>query len=177
MGGTAEGEIGANVWEERALEEVINPMDNTAGSPKVQQSSMRMSLFEKSECFRAFLLLIGEDREITADERTLLLAIGKKLDFERRFCETAIDDLLENRFISNDPPVFSRREIAESFVRDGLRIAYLDHQLHPNELEWLARIAQQNGLAIDWMGTEIAALREREQPISYREAMEIEKYI
>jgi hypothetical protein len=144
---------------------------------KLQQSSMRMSLFEKSECFRAFLLLVGVDGQIASDERQVLLTIGKKLDFEYRFCETAIDDLLENRFISSDPPIFSRKEIAESFLRDGIRIAFLDDQLHPNEADWLARIAQRNGLSVDWIGTEIAALQKRRQPISCEETMEIEKHI
>ena len=138
---------------------------------------MRMSLFERSECFRAFLLLVGVDGQIADDERQVLLTIGKKLDFESHFCETAIDDLLENRYISNDPPVFSRKELAESFFRDGLRIAYLDHQLHPNELDWLARIAQRNGLAVGWIGAEVAALEKGRQLIPDKETLEIEKYI
>lgn len=152
-------------------------MENMQNSRGARQRQARMSLFERSECFRAFLLLIGQDHEITSEERTLLLSIGKKLDFEHRFCKTAIDDLLENRFISSDPPVFSKKDLAESFLRDCLRIAYADHQLHPTELDWLERIAQRNGLAIDWLGREIAVLQKGRQPISLNETLEIEKYL
>jgi hypothetical protein len=108
---------------------------------------MKMSLLEKSECFRAFLILIGIDGKISEEERRLLLMIGKKLDFESRFCETSINDLLENNYIDRNPPVFSRKEFAEEFIRDGIRLACSDDDLHPDEKEWLSRIAEQNGLS------------------------------
>jgi hypothetical protein len=82
-------------------------------------SSERMNVFEKSECFRAFLLLIGKDRVIAEEERMSMMAIGKKLDFEPRFCTNAINDLLENRHISIDPPRFRSRKLVESLLRDG----------------------------------------------------------
>jgi uncharacterized tellurite resistance protein B-like protein len=108
---------------------------------------MKMSLVEKSECFRSFLILIGIDGKISAEERRLLLMIGKKLDFERSFCETAINDLLENNYINREPPQFSRKEIAEEFIRDSISIACSDDELHPHEKEWLARVAEKNSLS------------------------------
>lgn len=152
-------------------------MERVEGSQEVQQPSMKMSLFEKSECFRAFLLLIGVDRRVTSEERHLLLTIGRKLDFDAHFCETAIDDLLENRYIGNEPPLFSRREFAESFLRDGLVIAYTDRYLHPAELDWLARIAQRNGLSVEWMSAEIATLQKRGAPIAHDATLMIEMHM
>lgn len=118
-----------------------------------------MTVFDKSECFRAFLLLIGQDGVITQDERNLLLHIGKMLDFERRFSETAIDDLLENRHISNEPPLFSYREMAEAFLKDAIRIAFADEDVHKEEFLWLESIAKKNGLSGGWMKDEIASYR------------------
>jgi hypothetical protein len=110
---------------------------------------MKMSLVEKSECFRAFLILIGIDGTISAEERRLLLMIGKKLDFESRFCETAINDLLENNYINREPPQFSRKEFAEEFLRDSILLACSDDDLHPDEKEWLSRVAERNSLSTE----------------------------
>ena len=116
---------------------------------------MKMSLYERSECFRAYLLLIGKDRQISPEERLLLLAIGKKLDFESRFCETSINDLLENHYISHDPPLFSRKEFAEGFLLDAIGIALADNELHPKELDWLTSVAGKNSIDEQWLRTKI----------------------
>jgi hypothetical protein len=137
---------------------------------------MKLSLRERSECFRAFLLLIGQDRVVAIEERELLRHIGKVLDFERRFCEEAIDDLLENAHISTDPPVFSRREYAEAFLCDCIRIARADRSLHPGELAWLVRIAEANGLDRLWLEEMMGTLTEKGTP-GKSERMEIEQYI
>jgi hypothetical protein len=132
----------------------------TAGTPAcdvhskgcdVDRETVKMSTLEIGECFRSFLLLIGYDGKISLEERALLLSIGKKLDFDRTFCENAVDDLLANQYISKDPPRFSRKEIAESFLRDGSRIALSDGELHPTELEWLRLIAKRNDVSDEWL--------------------------
>ena len=112
---------------------------------------MKLTLREKSECFRGFLLLIAQDRVVTPEEKSLLRHIGKALDFEKRFCEEALDDLLENAHIARNPPVLSRREYAEAFLHDCIRIAGADHEIHPDELAWLNLIAGANGLPASWV--------------------------
>ena len=116
-----------------------------------------MTVFDRSECFRAFLLLIGQDGVISHQERAILLEIGRMLDFERRFSETAIDDLLENRYISTEPPLFSRQEIAIAFLKDAIRIAHADKYVHSEEIAWLELIAGRNGLKEGWVSDEIAS--------------------
>jgi tellurite resistance protein len=120
---------------------------------------MKMTVFDRSECFRAFLLLIGQDGVITQEERSLLLEIGKVLDFERRFSETAIDDLLENRYISTEPPLFSHYEFAAAFLKDAIRIAFADKDVHDKELVWLESIAKRNSLKAGWVSDEIELYR------------------
>ncbi len=136
---------------------------------------MKMTLLDRSECFRGFLLLIGQDRRISPKERELLLDIGRMLDFERRFCEVSIDDLLENNHINSDPPVFSHSLIAESFLRDTVRIALVDDTIDPSELQWLVSIAKENGLGEEWLEGKIPGFRgNRHQGGSL---FEIEKHI
>jgi hypothetical protein len=136
-----------------------------------------MNVFEKSECFRAFLLLIGKDRVIAEEERMSMMAIGKKLDFEPRFCTNAINDLLENRHISIDPPRFRSRKLVESLLRDGLRIALADRTLHPEELEWLVRIAEMNGLDRKWVLDAAATVQALEDSTSLNLRFEFEDYL
>ncbi len=138
---------------------------------------MKMTPFERSECLRAFLLLVGQDGKITSSERNLLLYIGKKLDFEHRFCEIAISEILENRYINKEPPEFSRKEFAESVLRDALKIALADDKLHPKELQWLASIAEKNGLASTLLDDITAELLQRGGATSPGDRLAIEEHL
>lgn len=137
---------------------------------------MKLDLRERSECFRGFLLLIAQDRVIRPEERELLRHIGKALDFEKRFCEEAMDDLLDNVHISTHPPVFTRREYAEAFLHDCIRIAGTDREIHPDELLWLARIAEANGFDLVWL-QEALKRHAGESADANGESMEIEAFI
>ena len=111
---------------------------------------MNITLQDRSHYFRGLLLLISMDRTIALPERRLLLRIGKALDFERAFCEIAIDDILENRHIVREPPVFSSRELAGKFILDGLTLAMADGEVHSEEVEWLSSVAGINSLETAW---------------------------
>ena len=138
---------------------------------------MKLTLRERSECFRGFLLLVAQDRVVSPEERDLLRQIGKALDFEKNFCEEAIDDLLENIHISRNPPVFSRREYAEAFLADCIRIAGADHEVHPDELLWLYRIAEANSLAPSWVDEAVRTFAGEEARAPTAGRMEIEAFI
>src|SRR5512140_303144 len=137
---------------------------------------MKLDLRESSECFRAFLLLIAQDRVIRPEERELLRHIGKVLDFEKRFCEEAMDDLLDNIHISTHPPVFTRREYTEAFLHDCIRIAGADHEIHPDELAWLNRIAEANGLPASWVDEAVKDIVSKSVEAGCKR-MEIEAFI
>ena len=139
---------------------------------------MKMSMFEKGECFRAFLLLIASDRVVAAEERRQLLDIGRKMDFEGRFCESSIDDLLENKHIPREPPLFSRPEFAEGCLRDCLMLAAADREIHPSELEWVTRIAVRNGLTPQWVDHALGEVRRSsERSGSGSRGLAIEQYV
>ncbi len=116
---------------------------------------MKMTVLEKSECFRALLLLIGKDRKITKEERKYILRLGEILDFNREFSEASIDELLENRYINTEPPRFSSSAIAESVLKDAIGLAFADGHLDAEELKWLHAIAEKNGITVEWVQQEI----------------------
>lgn len=109
-----------------------------------------MQILDKSNYFKGLLLLIKKDNQMNEDERELLKKIGKVLGFEKKFYENAIREILNNQFITQDPPKFSDKKIAECFIKDGVRLAKLDTILHQREIEWLERICLENNLTKDW---------------------------
>lgn len=137
---------------------------------------MKMSVLEKSECFRAFLILIGTDRVISPQEKALLLQIGKRLDFDGGFCEASVDDLLENKHIPDEPPLFSQKEFAEDCLRDCLRLAAADCEIRPEERHWIMRIAQKNGLPPAWVDDAIERLRQHDESAADG-TLAIQKYL
>jgi len=102
---------------------------------------MKISPIDAGEYFRGLLLLIGKDRTITEAEKELMKRIGKTLGFEREFCDNAIRDVLENKYIADTPPEFSTNDLAMKFIKDGLAIAFSDNKLHMSEAEWLRSTA------------------------------------
>ncbi|MBN1638409.1 MAG: hypothetical protein JW866_05555 [Ignavibacteriales bacterium] len=111
---------------------------------------MKLQIIDKSLYFKGLLLLIGKDKIISNEERNYILKIGKVLGFEKEFCKNAIDELLENPYIEDEPPVFSKRIIAESFIKDGLKTAIVDRDIDPIELEWLKIVAYENKIEESW---------------------------
>jgi len=112
--------------------------------------SMNISRREGSDYFRGLLLLIGKDRVITESEVTLMKRVGKSLGFDKEFTEHAIESILDNSYISSDPPTFSSPEISKRFIRDGLAIARSDNGIHRVEAEWLRSVAEHNNISADW---------------------------
>ena len=72
----------------------------------------------------------------------------------QRNSKDAINEILENRFIASQPPVFSSAALARCFVRDGLKLGVSDGKIHPFEEEFLRSAAGLNGLKHKWFDQE-----------------------
>lgn len=116
---------------------------------KTLESKIHIDTRDKSFYLKGLLILIGKDRKISETERNLVVFIGRSLGFERKFCETAVSELLDNKYITDEPPKFSHPLIAESFIIDGLHIAVSDKELNPEELEFLIATARENNLSTE----------------------------
>ena len=112
---------------------------------------MKLSRLDRSKYYRGLLVLVRKDRLIHRRERDLMIQIGKLLDFDPRFCEAALDELLKNPSITDEPVVFSKREIAESFLTDATALACADEEIHPHELACLRSVAAANGFTEEWL--------------------------
>ena len=115
---------------------------------------MNITVKEAGDYFRGLLLLIAKDRRISAEEVDLMHHVGKSLGFEKHFYENAITEILENKFIVPLPPVFTSAELARCFIRDGLKLAASDGEIHPFEEHFLQSTAELNELKQEWFDQE-----------------------
>ena len=138
---------------------------------------MKASLIDRGKYYRGLLVLIGRDRIIDPREHTLMLQLGKMLDFDERFCEAAIADLLGNKYITDEPILFDEPEIAVCFLRDALRMALIDENIHSHELSWLKTVARTNKLADAWLAEERERLRGKDLTENPPESFQIHRYL
>lgn len=110
----------------------------------------KITLAERSMYFKGLLLLVCNDRVIHEKERDMMMHVGKLLDFEQHFCETTITEALDNYHINAELPGFPNRDVAECFIRDGIRLALADGHFHAKENDWLKKVAEHHGLEEIW---------------------------
>jgi hypothetical protein len=116
---------------------------------------MQNNYLDRSNYVKGLLLLMGKDKKITDEEREFLHTIGKALSFNKKFIDRAIDELFENKYLGNEPPVFSQKQYAEAFLRDAIKLVFVDNELSTEEFAWLQLIAVANGLTDEWLNDEL----------------------
>lgn len=131
---------------------------------------MEIGVIEASKYFKGLLLLIRKDHKVTEAETAMIARIGKQLGFEKEFCETAIQEIIKNRFIEDSPPEFSSRELAMMFVKDGLAVALSDGQLDYKEEKWLRSVVEKNLLSRRWFVNELEKATPESIDIDHLEA-------
>lgn len=122
---------------------------------------MKINVIDGSNYFKGLLLLIRKDKKITEEEVTLMKMIGRKLGFETEFCNNAIRDILDNQYIVDEPPIFSSKELAYRFIKDGIKLALSDARLHPFEEQWLRHTAEKNGIDPGILSDELKKVLDR----------------
>ena len=138
---------------------------------------MNLSLLNRSNYYKGLLVLLRRDRIIDAREKEFMLQMGKVLDFDRRFCEATIDDLLSNTHITRDPVIFSDERIKKCFFRDALRLAFADGYLHPMELRWIKTVARANNQSKQWLNAITREFKEKKVPLNRSASFEIQRYL
>jgi len=111
---------------------------------------MKISLMDRSLYFKGLLLLIRKDQVVVEEERTMMMRIGRLFGFEKRFCQEVIDEILTNRHVVDEPPLFSEPAIGRCFIQDGLKLSLVDGHIHDSEWQWLKAVAAKNNLDQNW---------------------------
>ena len=137
---------------------------------------MKISLMDRSLYFKGLMLLTRKDGAVGGAERALMLRIGRLFSFEKEFCQEVIDEILTNRHVVDEPPLFSEPDIARCFVQDGLKLALADGQIHDKERQWLKAVATKNRLDQRWCEALLQATSGR-TGMDLTDALEAERFV
>jgi hypothetical protein len=131
---------------------------------------------DKSNYFKGLLVLVGKDKEINRHESDLIKKIGNILGFNHDFVDKAIKNFFSNKYITEEPPVFSNSNFAEMFIMDGIRMALINNVINLDQIKWLATAAVKNNLSKQWLFIELESLLERNKS-EFEFYFEIQKYL
>lgn len=138
---------------------------------------MKLTIFDRSAYFKGLLLLIKKDNVVSEGENRLIIKIGQTLGFDKSFIESAVQELMENEFLTDDIPVFSDKSIAESFILDGLKVSFSDNDFSAEELEHLTSIAKQNKIDKEWFMILIARYLKHSETLNNNDFLFVNKYL
>ena len=121
---------------------------------------MELTLIDKSNYLKGLLVVAKKDNQLTEPEKKIIRNIALKLGFATDFYEDTLKGLLSNKYIGDSPIKFSDKKIAESFVADGLKLAFSDQMVSEKEIDWLKATAEENGIDSEWFSEKIKKNKE-----------------
>ncbi len=134
---------------------------------------MKFSFLDRSTYLKGLLILSRKDNNLAPQEKEVIREIGKRLNFESRFIEGAISELMENEYLIDEPVIFSGRDIALQFLKDGIRLAVSDKILHRKEISYLRSVARVNSISDDEFKELLCDYGKIEAPIEYVKNLEL----
>ncbi len=72
-------------------------MDSDVSMVSQDDVFIRVSLIDRSLYYKGLMLLIRKDREMHDEEKGMMMHIRGMLGFESKFCENAIEEVLDNK--------------------------------------------------------------------------------
>lgn len=111
---------------------------------------MEYALIDRSNYLKGLLILAKKDNKLKEYEKSVIREVGQKLGFSKDFYEETLRGLLDNRYITDEPLIFSDRKTAENFIIDGIKLIMEDVKLNEVELNWLRMVAAKNGITEEW---------------------------
>lgn len=121
---------------------------------------MELTLIDKSSYLKGLLIVAKKDKQLTEPEKKIIRDIAVRLGFATDFYEDTLRSLLANKYILENPVKFSQRKISESFIIDGLKLAFADNMVSDVELEWLKLTALENGIEESWYEEKLKKYKE-----------------
>ncbi|HOJ07249.1 MAG: hypothetical protein HND40_06665 [Ignavibacteriota bacterium] len=99
---------------------------------------------DRSEFLRGFAAIIRKNNCGNEDEQTMFLTIGKYFGFEMEFLEYSLGHLMVNKYILEEPAIFSTKPIAEFFINDVAKILSHTNSMTDASKDWLMKTAEGN---------------------------------
>jgi hypothetical protein len=99
---------------------------------------------DRSEFLRGFATIIRKNNCNNIDGKSMFLFIGKSFGFEKEFCEKSLEHLMVNKYIPEEPAIFSTKPIAEFFIKDVNTIMSQTQSISEAAVTWLQLTANAN---------------------------------
>lgn len=116
---------------------------------------MNIPLLDRSNYLKGLFITAKLDRQLSEKEKEILKKISDKLGFAKDFYDETVRGLLSNKYLAEDPIVFSDQNIAKSFVSDAVKLIYADGRVTESEIDWLKKTAKANLIDDDFLKNEI----------------------
>ncbi|MFZ2324453.1 MAG: hypothetical protein WAV89_12255 [Ignavibacteriaceae bacterium] len=116
---------------------------------------MNIPLLDRSNYLKGLFITAKLDRQLSEKEKEILKKISDKLGFAKDFYDETVRGLLSNKYLAEDPIIFSDQNIAKSFVSDAVKLIYADGRVTESEIDWLKKTAKANLIDDDFLKNEI----------------------
>lgn len=122
---------------------------------------MEIPQLDRSSYLKGLLITARKDNQLSETEISIIKNIATRLGFSSDFFEETISNLLHNKYITEEPIKFSRQDIAESFIEDGLKLALSDDTITEEETKWLKNTAKENGIDELWVDKKMKEIKSK----------------
>ena len=121
---------------------------------------MNIPLIDRSNYLKGLFITAKLDKELTTKEKDILKKISDKLGFANDFFQESIRSLLTNKYINEEPIIFSDEEIARSFLNDAIKLACANDLVTEAEIVWLKNTANANNIKNEFIDNELKTYQE-----------------
>lgn len=92
---------------------------------------------DRSEYLRGFSVIMRKNKSNTNNERIMFSIIGNYFGFSGEFCKESLENLMRNKYLSEEPSLFSNTEVADFFIGDVIKIMDQTKSMSSEAIEWL----------------------------------------
>jgi hypothetical protein len=121
---------------------------------------MNIPIIDRSNYLKGLFITAKLDKELTEKEKDILKKISDRLGFASDFYQETIRSLLTNKYIIEEPIVFSDQEIARSFIKDAVKLASVNGLVTDAEIDWLKKTADINKINNSFVEKEFSTAKE-----------------
>lgn len=126
---------------------------------------MNIPIIDRSKYLKGLFITAKLDKELTDKEIDILKKISDKLGFAPDFFQETIRGLLSNKYIIEEPIIFSDLDIARSFIKDAVKLACVNDLVTDAEIDWLKRTADINKINNNFVDKELKSCKETPHPL------------
>jgi hypothetical protein len=126
---------------------------------------MNIPIIDRSNYLKGLFITAKLDKELTDKERDILKKISDRLGFASDFFQETIRSLLTNKYIVEEPIIFSNQEIAISFLKDAVKLASINDLVTDAEINWLNKTAEVNKINTGFVDKEFKTFKETPRSI------------